>query len=108
MDLGTAWMEEEGLPMIFGVFVARRDTPQSLLKEAHAALISNLAFESNVSKGKRSFSGRWRNQTFRMNGWTNITARCLTDLTNTILLDSFASLSSPQHERRTRVFLEMS
>lgn len=51
MDLGTAWMEEEGLPMIFGVFVARRDTPQSLLKEAHAALISNLEdFESNTAK----------------------------------------------------------
>ena len=25
MDLGTAWMEQEGLPMIFGVFVARKD-----------------------------------------------------------------------------------
>ncbi|MGB1766927.1 MAG: MqnA/MqnD/SBP family protein, partial [Poseidonia sp.] len=51
MDLGTAWMEEEGLPMIFGVFVARRDTPQSLLKEAHAALISNLeSFESSAAK----------------------------------------------------------
>ena len=37
MDLGTAWMEEEGLPMIFGVFVARRDTPTALVQRAHAA-----------------------------------------------------------------------
>ena len=35
MDLGTAWMQEEGLPMIFGVFVARRDTPKPLLQAAH-------------------------------------------------------------------------
>lgn len=51
MDLGTAWMEQEGLPMIFGVFVARKDTPASLLKDAHAALVENLvAFESHADK----------------------------------------------------------
>ena len=51
MDLGTAWMEQEGLPMIFGVFVARKDTPLEPLQEAHAALLDNLeAFESQGMK----------------------------------------------------------
>jgi len=51
MDLGTAWMELEELPMIFGVFVARKDTPHEPLRKAHAALLSNLeAFESEAKK----------------------------------------------------------
>lgn len=51
MDLGTAWMDEEGLPMIFGVFVARRDTPLDALKSAHASLVANLErFESEAEK----------------------------------------------------------
>ena len=51
MDLGTAWMDEEGLPMIFGVFVARRDTPLDALKLAHASLVANLErFESEADK----------------------------------------------------------
>lgn len=51
MDLGTAWMEEEGLPMIFGVFVARKDTPTALLKQAHASLLDNLVqFENEPQK----------------------------------------------------------
>ena len=51
MDLGTAWMQEEGLPMIFGVFVARRDTPKPLLQAAHASLLDNLIrFENEPKK----------------------------------------------------------
>jgi chorismate dehydratase len=51
LDLGTAWMELEQLPMIFGVFVARRDTPVAALREAHRALLSNLeAFEHDPKK----------------------------------------------------------
>jgi predicted solute-binding protein len=51
MDLGTAWMEMEHLPMIFGVFVARKDTPLPLLRSAHQALLSNLdVFEMNTKK----------------------------------------------------------
>ena len=51
MDLGTAWMQQEGLPMIFGVFVARKDTPIEALQRAHAALLSNLeGFESQAAK----------------------------------------------------------
>lgn len=42
LDLGTAWMNQEKLPMIFGVFVARRDTPIKALKTAHGALLRNL------------------------------------------------------------------
>jgi chorismate dehydratase len=48
LDLGKAWMELEGLPMIFGVFVARRDTPLDALAQAHRALLKNLErFEEN-------------------------------------------------------------
>ena len=51
MDLGTAWMEMEQLPMIFGVFVARKDTPLPLLQSAHETLLSNLkVFEINDKK----------------------------------------------------------
>lgn len=51
LDLGMAWMESEQLPMIFGVFVARRDTPVALLKEAHGALLNNLIqFEKGDEK----------------------------------------------------------
>ncbi|MBL6733155.1 MAG: menaquinone biosynthesis protein [Candidatus Poseidonia sp.] len=51
LDLGKAWMELENLPMIFGVFVARRDTPVEALKEAHGALLDNLvAFETDAQR----------------------------------------------------------
>jgi len=58
MDLGKAWMELEGLPMIFGVFVARRDTPVEALKEAHSALVENLAaFESGGQRREEVIVG---------------------------------------------------
>lgn len=51
LDLGEAWMEDEGLPMIFGVFVARADTPPAMVREAHAVLLKNLIqFEDNREK----------------------------------------------------------
>lgn len=51
MDLGLAWMNQESLPMIFGVFVARKDTPVELLKRAHQALLDNLEmFEHTPQK----------------------------------------------------------
>jgi chorismate dehydratase len=58
LDLGTAWMEREQLPMIFGVFVARRDTPLPVLKEAHAALLSNL-HDFEVKETKRHEVIEW-------------------------------------------------
>ena len=58
MDLGEAWMAEEGLPMIFGVFVARADTPPALVREAHAVLLSNLIqFETDSQKREQVI--RW-------------------------------------------------
>lgn len=48
LDLGKAWQDSTGKPMVFGVFVARKDTPVSDLKRAHKALLKQLElFESN-------------------------------------------------------------
>ena len=54
LDLGEAWMNDEGLPMIFGVFVARADTPVALVRQAHAVLLSNLIqFEHDAEKREK-------------------------------------------------------
>ena len=58
LDLGQAWLELFGLPMIFGVFVARNDTPLDVLKEAHAALLSGLV-EFEQSDEKRESVIQW-------------------------------------------------
>ena len=51
LDLGQAWTERHQLPMIFGVFVARRDTPLKQVHAAHRALLGNLEdFESDGPK----------------------------------------------------------
>lgn len=42
LDLGKAWSERHGLPMVFGVFVARKDAPIEAVKAAHAALLERL------------------------------------------------------------------
>ena len=48
LDLGQAWLELTGQPMVFGVFAARKDTPPHVVKEAHAALVRRLnAFEED-------------------------------------------------------------
>lgn len=48
LDLGKAWQEATNKPMVFGVFVARKDTPLSDLKKAHKALHDQLLkFESD-------------------------------------------------------------
>ena len=48
MDLSQAWVERTGHPLVFGVFVARADTPAHLIREAHEALLSRLVdFETN-------------------------------------------------------------
>lgn len=47
LDLSQAWVERTGYPMVFGVFVARADTPKDLVAAAHEALLDRLvAFES--------------------------------------------------------------
>ena len=48
LDLGQAWLEKSGKPMVFGVFAARIDTPKELIIAAHNALESKLAlFETS-------------------------------------------------------------
>ena len=51
IDLGKYWLENTGLPMVFGVFAARKDTPREQLRTAHKALVDNLdIFETNPSR----------------------------------------------------------
>ena len=48
LDLGQAWLELTGQPMVFGVFAVRKDTPVHVVQEAHAALVRRLnAFEED-------------------------------------------------------------
>ena len=49
MDLGQAWLELTGFPMVFAVFAAHRDSPAEKLAEAHQLLVSQLeSFENSV------------------------------------------------------------
>ena len=48
MDLGAEWKNLTGHPMVFGVFATRRDSPLSIVKQAHAVLLEQLeSFENN-------------------------------------------------------------
>ena len=48
MDLGQAWLELTGFPMVFAVYAAHRDAPPEMLKEAHKLLRTQLeSFESS-------------------------------------------------------------
>jgi len=48
MDLGSEWLDQTGLPMVFGVFCARRDSDSIAIKRAVKALEENLdLFENN-------------------------------------------------------------
>ena len=40
MDLGQEWFDQSGLPMVFGVFAARRDSPAEYLAEALQDLLN--------------------------------------------------------------------
>jgi len=42
MDLGAEWLNQTGLPMVFGVFCARRDSDSDAIKRAVIALEKNL------------------------------------------------------------------
>ena len=49
IDLGQAWLEDTGKPMVFGVFAARKDTPISEVKIAQKELLKSLElFESSI------------------------------------------------------------
>jgi len=41
MDLGSEWTKITGLPMVFGVFAARNDSPPSLVNEARESMLSS-------------------------------------------------------------------
>jgi chorismate dehydratase len=50
MDLGAEWTRITGFPMVFGVFVARRDSPKDILLAAHSEMIKQVEkFENNQS-----------------------------------------------------------
>lgn len=42
MDLGAEWLNQTGLPMVFGVFCARKDADSEAIKRAVSALEENL------------------------------------------------------------------
>ena len=42
MDLGQAWKDLTGFPMVFAVYAARKDAPTEVLKEAHNMLLRQL------------------------------------------------------------------
>ena len=49
-DLGQEWFRNTALPMVFGVFAARKDTPIDDIQQAHRLLLANLEdFENNKS-----------------------------------------------------------
>jgi len=49
VDLGQAWLEDTGKPMVFGVFAARKDTPISDVIKAQKELLKSLdLFESSM------------------------------------------------------------
>ena len=54
MDLGAEWLEQTGLPMVFGVFCARRDSESDAIRLAVTALEANLdRFETNKNHRNR-------------------------------------------------------
>ena len=51
LDLGQAWLEKSGKPMVFGVFAARKDTSHEMIVAAHNALEAKLTlFENSDSQ----------------------------------------------------------
>ncbi len=47
MDLGAEWTRITGLPMVFGVFVARRDSSEEILRNAHSDMINQVELFDN-------------------------------------------------------------
>ena len=58
MDLGAEWTRITGLPMVFGVFVARRDSPEDTLREAHSEMIKQVELFENDPKWRASVISR--------------------------------------------------
>ena len=50
LDLGSTWNELVNLPMVFGVFAARSDSPIELIREAHGDMLSQYeSFEQDIT-----------------------------------------------------------
>ena len=47
MDLGAEWTKVTGLPMVFGVFVARSDSSKDILRRAHSEMIKQVELFEN-------------------------------------------------------------
>jgi predicted solute-binding protein len=54
LDLGQAWLEKSGKPMVFGVFAARKDTAQEMIIAAHNALESKLTLFENSEEQRKA------------------------------------------------------
>lgn len=52
MDLGAEWLDQTGLPMVFGVFCARKDSDSAAIKRAVVALEENLDLFENDENHK--------------------------------------------------------
>jgi len=52
MDLGSEWTNITGLPMVFGVFAARKDSPPAFVNEARESMLSsyNLFLDDGATK----------------------------------------------------------
>lgn len=51
MDLGQAWKQQTGLPMVFGVFAAHRDAPAEAVAAAHTLVLDQLrSFEEDAHR----------------------------------------------------------
>ncbi len=54
MDLGEAWKDLTGYPMVFAVYAARKDAPHEALSDAHKLLLSQLSnFEDSSQVRER-------------------------------------------------------
>ena len=58
MDLGEEWTRVTGLPMVFGVFVARRDSPRDVLQRAHSQMLRQVETFENDPKWRRQVISR--------------------------------------------------
>jgi chorismate dehydratase len=57
LDLGAEWTNLTGLPMVFGVFAARRDSPIELVREAHDDMVEQYYLFERDSKVRAAVIG---------------------------------------------------
>lgn len=57
LDLGAEWTKKTGLPMVFGVFAARRDSPAELVRAAHDDMVEQYSQFQNDSSVRAAVIG---------------------------------------------------